>query len=650
MGSLKVKGLSKSFGIEVLFHDVQFEVARGDKAGFVGANGAGKTTLMRALLGQEEYDAGNIDFDAADTIGYVEQQAQMTGETLYEEFKSAFSDIISLAEQKKAMEKEIGQTPNEERLAAYGKIVERFERLEGYDYESRIRRIAFGLGFTDEDFPKKMAHFSGGQRTRISLAKALMREPDFLFLDEPTNHLDIGMIEWLEGFLQSYTGGVLLISHDRFFLNRVTTRILEIENQTVTSYEGNYTYFMRVKADRRTALKSAWEKQQEHIRQTEEYIRKYKAGIKSKQARGREKQLNRLERILLPPESAAFNYFTFNAPPESAERVLELEDVSVSFGEQKIFSNISLLIRKGDGVAVVGPNGVGKTTLLRLIVGELESPTGRMKIGSRVKIGYFSQQHEGLHMERTLLEEILWEYGVDEEQARSYLGAFLFHGDEVYRRIGALSGGEQSRLAFLKLMLTGANFLVLDEPTNHLDIPAKEAVEEALMAFPGTFLAVSHDRYFLDKVSNCTLEMAQGHLTEYNGNYTYYRMKQDLAEQAAAEDSGFKSRPSVRKTPEVAAQEETDAVMQEKQRVEAKRDAERGAARSMSDGKRAELIQRTEAEIAMAEAELKGLEYEMNLPEVQGDPLKSAAIAEAYAAKEKEIEEKYDKWGQLTEA
>ena len=654
MGMLRVIGLAKSFGIEELFRDVQFEVARGDKVGFVGANGAGKTTLMRCLMGQEEYDGGSIQFDSADTVGYVEQQAEFGQGTLYEEFKRAFEDIIELAEKKRAMEKSIGQEHDAENLAAYGRVVERFEQLGGYDYESRIRRVAFGLGFTDADFKKDVAHFSGGQRTRICLAKALLREPDFLFLDEPTNHLDIGMIEWLEGFLQSYPGGVLLISHDRFFLDRVATRIIEIENKTITSYEGNYTYFMRVKADRRAALQSAYEKQQEHIKKTEEYIRRYKAGIKSKQARGREKQLNRLERIVLAPESAAFNYFALNAPPECAQRVLELEDVSMAFGKQEVFSHLSMLIRKGDGVALVGPNGVGKTTLLRLITGELESPTGRVKIGSRVKIGYFSQQHEGLNMENTILDELLYEYGITEEQARRYLGAFLFTGDEVYRRIGSLSGGEQSRVAFLKLMLTGANFLVLDEPTNHLDIPAKEAVEEALMAFPGTFLAVSHDRYFLDKVANCTLELEDGGLTEYGGNYSYYRMKKEVAEKEAAEEQAEEERLAKAKAEKArAAGEKVGAATPapssaETAAAEARHQAELGALRSMSDTKRTELLQRCEAEIAMAEAELKGLEYQMNDPEIQSDPVKSQEIAEEYAAKEKEIDERYEKWERLS--
>ena len=392
---------------------------------------------------------------------------------------------------------------------------------------------------------------------------------------------------------------------------------------------------------------------------TEEYIRQYKAGIKSKQARGRQSQLNRLERIVRPAETAAFNYFAFNEPGECAQRVAELEDVAYHFPDtqKKLFEHVNVLIRKGDGVAIVGPNGAGKTTFLRLLVGELEASEGRIKIGSRVKIGYFSQQHEGLHMERTLLEEMEYEYGLSEEQSRSYLGAFLFHGDDVFRLIGALSGGEQSRLAFLKLMLTGANFLVLDEPTNHLDIPAKEAVEEALSTFPGTYITVSHDRYFLDKVANCVLEIDGGSLTEYDGNYSYYREKKaeeaKEAEEAAAERAAQEAalaKKAAAKAKQQQDEAEKAALQRAAAQAESKKQAQLGAIQKMSEAKRTELIQRTEAEIAMAEAELKMLEHEMNDVSLQADPAKSQEIAEAYAAKEQEIQAKYEKWEQLTEA
>ncbi|MBQ7516540.1 MAG: ABC-F family ATP-binding cassette domain-containing protein [Schwartzia sp.] len=633
MSELLVSGLRKSFGIRELFRDVSFRVRRGERAALVGANGAGKTTLFRCLLGEEEYDAGQVRYDGASPAGYLEQVAALGTGTLYEEFRGAFEDIEALAAKKARLEAAIAAGADDGTMEEYGRVVERFEHLEGYDYESRIRRVAFGLGFTDEELTRSAAHLSGGQRTRVALAKSLLREPELLLLDEPTNHLDITMIEWLEGFLLGYRGAVLLISHDRRFLDRVATKILELDHQTVTVYEGNYTYFQRVRAERRASLEAAWAKQQEHIRQTEAYIRRYRAGIKAKQARGRQSQLNRLERIVLPPETAAFNYFAFYPPAECAERVAELSGVSAVFADQAVFRDISFLVRRGDGVAIVGPNGAGKTTLLRVLLGDLPSPTGEVKIGSRVKIGYFSQQHEGLHPERTVLGEILYEFGVDEAQARSYLGAFLFRGDEVERVVGELSGGEQARLAFLKLMLTGANFLVLDEPTNHLDIPAKEAVEEALMAFPGTFVVVSHDRYFLDRVTNRTLVLENGQLTEYGGNYSYYREKKDAEEKAAAEAAPLKKEAPAKASAPRPTAKATSA-------------APRPA---VDEGRRAEALARAEAELAMAEAELKLLEREMNDPLLQSDPEKSAAIAADYAAKAAEVEQRYERWGALAE-
>ena len=666
---MKVIGLAKSFGASEIFHDVSFEVRRGERAGLVGANGAGKTTLMRCLLGAEEADAGSVQLDDGAVIGYVEQQAAFGEGTLYEEFRRAFADVIELAERKRTLEGEIASA-DEEKIALYGRVVDAFERLGGYSFESRIRRVAFGLGFTEEDFSKDVRHFSGGQRTRICLAKALLREPDFLFLDEPTNHLDIKMIEWLEGFLADYAGGVLLISHDRFFLDRVATHILDLSGGTVTSYAGNYTYFQKVYAERQKSLLAAYEKQQEHIRRTEEFIRRYRAGVKAKQARGRESRLRRMERIVLAPEKASFSYFAFHPPAECAERVAELEDVTFSFSDRAVFSHLSLLVRRGDGIAVVGPNGAGKTTLLRVLLGELAAQAGRVKIGSRVKIGYFSQQHEGLHPENTLVGELNYDFGIAEEEARKYLGAFLFYGDEVFRRIGDLSGGEQARLAFLKLMLTGANFLVLDEPTNHLDIPAREAVEEALMAFPGTFVVVSHDRYFLDKVANTTAELANGTLRAYEGNYSYYRMKKEFEEkeaaEAAAEKAGAKAKKAAKADAASAARRATDvswtqagasagaagganASKTAEESAASRREQEQRRLASLSETRRTEMLARAEAEIAMAEAELKGLEFEMNQPEVQGDPEKSAEIAARYAAKEQEIEERYARWEALAE-
>ena len=643
MGILRIKDLGKSFGIEELFHNVTFDVARGDKIGFVGPNGAGKSTLMKCLLGLTEYDSGSISIDTTDSIGYMQQQSEFKCATLHEELLEAFSDILSLDAAKTTLEKQIENASTDEEMEdlmkEYSRVSDKFEQLGGYNYESRLRRVAFGLGFTEDDFAKNPALFSGGQRTRICLAKALLREPDFLFLDEPTNHLDIEMIEWLEGFLSSYKGGVLLISHDRFFLDRVATKILDLDNKTTVLYDGNYTTAMEVKAQRRAALESAYAKQQEHIRETQEFIRRYKAGVKAKQARGREKQLQRLERIILPPAKTSFNYFMFHKPEECAERVAELDDVSVSFGTHKIFEHLSLLIRRGDGVAIVGPNGAGKTTLLRLLLGELESPTGRIKIGSRVKIGYYSQQHEGLTPSNTVFDEILSSFGLNDEQARGCLGAFLFKGDDVYKRVSDLSGGEKSRLALLKLMLTGANFLVLDEPTNHLDIPAKEAIEEAIMAFPGTFIVVSHDRYFLDKVTNCTCELSGGVLTQYNGDYSYYREKKLEMQKEMEEQAAQATKKAEKKSKNTATS------------VPAKKEFSRSKTNisALNTDKLTMMLQRCEATIAMFEAELKGLEYQMNDPALQQDPQKSHDIAEAYAQKEQELEDKYAEWEKLTD-
>ncbi|WP_177505837.1 ABC-F family ATP-binding cassette domain-containing protein [Anaerosinus sp.] len=635
MGILRVSQLNKAFGIEELFHDVSFEISGGDKIGFIGANGTGKSTLMRCLMGLEEADSGQVVLATTDTIGYVEQEAELESWTLWEELSKAFEDVLAWQEEMKEIEERIAKEKDEVALASlmkeYAHVVDKFERASGYDYESMIKRVATGLGFTAEDFKKNVNHFSGGQKTRICLAKALIRRPDFLFLDEPTNHLDIEMVEWLEDFLIGYSGGVLIISHDRFFLDRVANRIIELENKEVVAYTGNYSRFTELKAERRAALESAYQKQQVYITKTEEYIRRYKAGIKSKQARGREKQLNRLARIVLPPNSVGFNYFAFNPPSECAQRVAELEDVAAAYGSQEIFKHISMLIRNGDGIALVGPNGAGKTTLLKILVGEMEAINGKVKLGSRVKMGYFSQQHEGLNLENRLLDELIYEYDLTEEQARHYLGAFLFHGDDVYKIIGDLSGGEKSRLAFLKLMLTGANFLVLDEPTNHLDIPAKEAVEEALMAFPGTFITVSHDRYFLDKVTNGTFELAGGVLTEYNGNYSYYHDKKLEAQKEAAE----LAREIEGRKP--------------KQAIAAKLESKKGKPRNLSGGKRIELMQKYEGEIAMLEMELKGIEFQLNTPENHTDAENSKKLAEEYQRVESELAEKYDLWAQCSE-
>ncbi|WP_196592605.1 ABC-F family ATP-binding cassette domain-containing protein [Pectinatus sottacetonis] len=636
MGLLRIQEVSKSFGIKELFNNVSFTINKGDKIGLIGANGAGKTTLLNCIMGVEDYDSGTVKIDAGDKIGYMEQQAEFSCQTLNEELLTTFNDVLTLKDEKEKLEKVIAKNTDKTKLAdlmnEYTKTADEFERLDGYNYESNIRRVSFGLGFDENDLKKSPEDFSGGQKTRISLVKALLREPDYLFLDEPTNHLDIEMIEWLEEFLKNYKGGVLMISHDRFFLDKVTTSIAELINKNVDIYQGNYSRAMQLRNEQRAALESAFIKQQEHIKKTEEYIRRYKAGIKSKQARGREKQLKRLDRIILPPDSAGFNYLLFNPPAECAQKVLEIEDLAFSFGADFLFRDLSMSVRKGDGIALIGSNGAGKTTLLKLIMGELDAVSGRIKIGSRVKIGYFSQHHDELNGRNNIFSEIIDNYEVNDEQARNYLGAFLFKGDDVYKTVADLSGGEKARLALLKLMMDGANFLILDEPTNHLDIPAREAVERALMSFPGTFMVVSHDRYFLDKVTNCTYELEKGALTQYNGNYSYYRQKKDARETILPKQVKEKT---VNKKNKFSLPEKKKLLTHEAE------------GSSLKAEKKEQAISRCEAHIAMLEVELKALEQKMNDPAIQKDIKTSEEVAEAYEAKQTEIDEKYKQWDSL---
>jgi ATP-binding cassette subfamily F protein 3 len=637
MSILEVRGLSKAYGIQTIFTDISFQLRRGDKVGLIGPNGAGKTTLVRCLLGLQKPDRGSVALAAGERIGYVEQDTAVGSNTLYDELVGAFGDVLGWqADMRRleaaiAAEKDAGEL--DKLMKAYALAVERFERGGGYEYENSVRRIAFGLGFTAEDLLRPANEFSGGQKTRICLARALIRQPDFLFLDEPTNHLDLGMVEWLEEYLLSYTGAVLVISHDRYFLDKVAGRILAIEEGAIADYTGNYSEYLEKRAEKLAAQEKAYTKQQAFIAKTEAYIDRYRAGIKSKQARGRQSQLNRLARLSRPEDMNGFDFFAFNPPAECADRVAELGEIQAGYGEKTVLTGVSLLVRRGDGMALVGANCAGKTTLLKLLTGELSPQSGKVKLGSRVRLGYFAQEHETLTDTNSVLAEVMREFAFSEERTRHYLGAFLFRGDEVYKLVGDLSGGEKARLALLKLMLTGANFLILDEPTNHLDIAAREAVEEAIMNFPGTFLTVSHDRYFLDKVANRIVELADGQLTEYAGNYSYYRDKKAAAEKAAAQ----------------AAASQT-ALPAKKQSGKPEPQAETGKGAGWRKPDTAKLAKKLEAEIALLEHELAALEARLNDPASHADAELSRELADDYAARQADLDEKYEQWLELTGA
>lgn len=634
MAVLKINGLSKSFGIKTVFENVSFEVRSGERIGLVGANGAGKTTLLRCLMGQEDYDKGSVSTSPGAVIGYLRQDFNYESQTLREEMELAWKDVLYYKDKLAELARKLETSHDEELVAAYGRTEERFEYLGGYDYEATTRKILTGLGFSDADWDRDIHGFSGGQKVRINLAAAFVRHPDFLFLDEPTNHLDMGMLEWLEEYLRSYRGGILMVSHDRYFLDATTTGIIDLENHQTHTYRGNYTQFTKVKALNEEAQERAYEKQQEHIRETEEYIRKYKAGIKAKQARGRQSQLDRLERIEKPIHRQSL-HFQFEKPAECAEKVLDVMHVTSSYGEHVIFKDLTMHIKKGESVGLIGPNGAGKSTLLKLIVGDKRADSGFIQIGNRVKPGYYSQELDRLNSEYTVLEQIENDFDMGEREARNLLGMFLFRGDDVFKPVSLLSGGERARLTLLMLFLEKPNFLILDEPTNHLDIPTREIMEQALAAFGGTSLIVSHDRYFLDRVTTRILEMENGKLTEYLGNYSYYREKKKNLEEYERDRMEAESAASSGKS---LPEKESAKEKKSERKAESK---PAPAPRKPVDSRKMDNI---EMEIQRQEAMLKMLTVEMNQT-----PENYESIMSEYNQAKQKLEKLYNKWEEMAE-
>ena len=635
MERIRMIGLGKSFGVRQVFSNVSFEIKEGDRIALVGPNGAGKSTLLKCILGMEELDEGQVVMSPVASIGYLQQDVNLGDASLAEEIETAWEDVHALENKLQELTTYLEtHEASESDLQRLDYLQNRLEWLGGYDYEQKTKRIVYGLGFTDEDLYKPANAFSGGQKTRINLAKALVRSPDFLFLDEPTNHLDMEMLEWLEGYLSSYRGGILIVSHDRYFMDRIVTGVVELDHHKATTYRGNYSRYVAQREERLKADTIAYEKQQEYIKKTEEYIDKYRAGIKSKMARGRQSQLNRLERLEAPETSHSLD-FKFPPAAMSADKVLVLDHVSIGYKtDNPIIDDVSVVVRRGESVALIGPNGAGKSTMVKAIVGELFPTEGHIDIGNRVQVGYFSQEHEELHNRWQVVDEIINNYNFTEEKARNVLGSFLFKGDDVFKLVGDLSGGERARLALLKLFLQGDNFLILDEPTNHLDVPTREIVERALQQFGGTCFIISHDRYFLDQVSTRTLVLENKGLTEYLGNYSYYKEKlkeqQDIAaltevvEEVAKEDVKCEAKtisPSLSDEPK----KKTNTYMVEKQLAE------------------------VEEEIARLEATMKMYEVQLANPVVQQDLEEMENISKQLSDTESNLQKLYEKWEHFSE-
>ena len=647
MERIRMIGLGKSFGVRQVFTNVSFEIKEGERLGLVGPNGAGKSTLLKCILGLEELDEGQVVKSPVASIGYLQQDVNLGDESLEEEVQKAWTDVHRLEGQLTELTKRLEtEEATESDLNRLDYLQNRIEWLGGYDYEQKTKRIIYGLGFTDKDMQKPASAFSGGQKTRINLAKALVRRPDFLFLDEPTNHLDMAMLEWLEGYLSAYPGGIIVVSHDRYFLDRIVNGVVELEHHKSTTYRGNYSRYIAQREDRQKAALAAYEKQQEHIKKTEEYIDKYRAGIKSKMARGRQSQLNRLERLEAPVISSTLD-FSFPPAAMSADKVLVLDKVGIGYnpsGNPLIFKDLSMVVRRGESVALIGPNGAGKSTLVKAIVGELHHQEGHIDIGNRVQVGYFSQEHEELHPSWKVVEEIMNNFNYSEDKARNVLGMFMFKGDDVFKLVKELSGGERSRLALLKLFLQGDNFLILDEPTNHLDIHTREIVERALQLFGGTCFIISHDRYFLDQVTTRTLSLMDGTVTEYLGNYSYYKEKikeqEDLAAVVGERPHGSASNTT---SAAISTAKESNGEP-ESEAIETSPEEEPKKTNSYMTEK---LLAETECEIARLEATMKMYEVQLANPVVQQDGQELEKISEQMNQAQEELDALYEKWEKL---
>lgn len=650
---LSAKNLTKTYGVDVILQDVSFHVNEGNRIGIIGANGAGKTTLLRMLSGELSHDGGEFYMSADTTIGYLKQSDNFQSEnTVIEEVEAIFSGVEQLERDMLELSAEISRrSENGESGAELERMLHRYDQMQedfrdrgGYSYKSEINGILSSMAFGEDYYNKKISTLSGGERTRLALACLLLKKPDMLFLDEPTNHLDIGTLKWLEQYLRTYKGTILLVSHDRYFLDQTVNRIFEVENHKLYTYEGSYSDYADQKRQRREAQMRRYQNQQKEIERQEEMIRRFKQrGTEklAKRAASREKRLEAMELEERPEALRGKMKLQFHQNFKSGNDVLYAEGLSKSFGYgsniQHLFRNVDFDIKRGERICIVGANGVGKTTLLKILMGQLEAGSGRLKVGHNVEFGYYDQEQKLLNGSNTVLEELHDAYRLyTDTELRSILGRFLFQGDQVFLEVGALSGGEKARLSLLKLMLSGANVLILDEPTNHLDIESKEVFEDALMDFPGTVIVVSHDRYFLNKIPTRIFELGHEGITTYLGTYNYYvEKKQEI-------ESGKRYLEELSGTKEKTQPVDSEQISSSEQRRLKKEQeaAERRIKRQQ---------EQTEKHIETLESDINSIEAELCMEENLTDHVKLQELSCKLNALKEELADAYDKWMELQE-
>lgn len=635
---LACKDISKSYGTDIVLEKISFNLEEKEKAAIVGVNGAGKTTLFKIITDKISYDDGQIYIPKGTTVGYLEQNIDIRSEkTIYEEMLSVFDSVFSLEHRLREMEAKMSSLSDEEYssfMEQYARLQQEFEELDGYSCKSRINGVLKGLGFTEEEYSQQVFTLSGGQKTRVFLGKLLLMRPDLLLLDEPTNHLDIESIQWLEDFLKGYTGSVLIISHDRYFLDRTVTKIIDIENKKSTVYNGNYSFFINQKEAVRASLLKQYADQQKEIKHQEEVIktlRQFNREKSIKRAESREKALEKMDKIERPENLPEKMHFRLSPRIQSGNDVLSVENISMAFGDNELFSNVSFEIKRGQKAALIGPNGIGKSTLFKIILGELSPVSGKATLGVNVFPGYYDQEHHELDDRNTIFDEIHNAYpNMTNGEIRNVLAAFVFTGDDVFKTIGSLSGGEKGRVSLAKIMLSKSNFLILDEPTNHLDMYSKEILEDAINSYEGTVLYISHDRYFIDKTAEITFDLSKTGVTKYLGNYTYCMEKKDEKERIAKLEA--EEKPAAKKE-QVISDSKADWLLQKEEQAKAR--------------KKANEIKKVETEIEKAENRIKELDELMFDPEISADSMKLSELYEEKSSLEEKLEELYEKWEEI---